>query len=450
MISTKLQGGLGNWLFQIAAGETIAKQVDKKYFISSLVDYSIHSNLNYFDSILKNWNNIISKYIPVSEVHEFSFEFLNWKDILGPQVSATCITGYFQNYKYIPSDFIERLTFNTSVADKYPNLHKSAFIHIRGTDYKNHWLHDVGLNNYYFRALSMFPRDTHFYVFTNDQEYAKTKLFLNNVSHTFINENEVDSLYLMSQCKVGGICANSSFSWWGAFLDPNRIITMPSKWYNQNYFYIDGYYFDNVIKIDVENNWDFIDKIVYINLDKRTDRNEHMKSMTSLFSDKVIRFSAIEHTPGSIGCTKSHIAVLEMAIQNNWKNVVVLEDDAVWNKLEQGSGKLQELINTDYDAIILGGSFVNRCNDRLISCKSTVGYVVHSKYYTTLLENFREGLKGLEATHDHDVFAIDSYWSKLQKKDKWFIVAPCLVYQKPDHSDICNSYQDYTSYFELT
>jgi hypothetical protein len=65
---------------------------------------------------------------------------------------------------YVSDDFISKLTFDTSVADKYSQLENSAFLHIRGTDYKNHWLHDVGLNNYYKRAIAVFPKNTHFYI----------------------------------------------------------------------------------------------------------------------------------------------------------------------------------------------------------------------------------------------------------------------------------------------
>lgn len=447
MLTTRLQGGLGNQLFQVAAGETIAKQTNRKYFIESLNTESAHSNTQYFDSILKNWKHL---YNPIESVvfNEANFEYIDWLPHL--QFPVISLNGYFQNWRYIPDTFCERLSFDTSVLRRFPIHKQSAFLHIRGGDYKNHWVHDVGLDYYYEKAIQQFPKGTHFYVFTNDIEYAKTKTFLKSISYSFVFENEVDSLYLMSQCGVGGICANSSFSWWGAYLNRNRKIIMPSKWYNQSHFYTDGYYFDNVIKVEVERSLDFVDKVVYINLDKRTDRNQHMLSMTSIFKDKVQRFSAIEYNPGGIGCSKSHIAILEMAIQNSWKNVLILEDDAVWNNFEQGFTKLQNLINKDYDVIVLGGSFVNRSGDKLINCKSTVGYIVNSKYYKTLLENFKEGLQKLEQTQNYDLFAIDSYWQSLQQRDNWFILSPCLVYQKPDYSDICKMYLDYRGYFELT
>jgi hypothetical protein len=56
----------------------------------------------------------------------------------------------------------------------------------------------------------------------------------------------------MSQCKKGGIGVNSSFSWWGLYLDKNRhILTLPDRWFLDDQFVIDGYYFNGVQKISI-------------------------------------------------------------------------------------------------------------------------------------------------------------------------------------------------------
>ena len=56
----------------------------------------------------------------------------------------------------------------------------------------------------------------------------------------------------MSQCKYGGIGVNSSFSWWGLYLNTNRpYLILPSKWFNESNQYIGGFYFPNSIKIDI-------------------------------------------------------------------------------------------------------------------------------------------------------------------------------------------------------
>ena len=76
--------------------------------------------------------------------------------------------------------------------------------------------------------------------------------------------------------------------------------------------------------------WEFIDKIVYINLDHRQDRRDVMAKFFEeggMPSEKIIRFSAVKHTRGAIGCLTSHTEVLRMAKKEGWKNVLILEDD---------------------------------------------------------------------------------------------------------------------------
>jgi hypothetical protein len=248
MLTTKLKGGLGNQLFQIAAGETIAKNTQRTYYIENIQPTSAHSNEFYFDSIFKNWKHL---YNPIQSVvfTEPNFEYIDWLPHL--QFPIISLDGYFQNWMYVSDDFINRLSFDTLITSKYKNISQSAFLHIRGGDYKNHWLHDLKLDSYYEKAIQEFSPETHFYVFTNDIEYANSKPFLSSISHSFVIENEVNSLYLMSQCGLGGICANSSFSWWGAFLNTNRKLVMPSKWFTDPNIYTNGYYFNGVTKLDV-------------------------------------------------------------------------------------------------------------------------------------------------------------------------------------------------------
>ena len=159
------------------------------------------------------------------------------------------MVGYFQNYKYIDpvkDEFLKMLSFNISVLSKYPNLQNSIFLHIRGGDYLIYDVHNVNLSNYYSKCLEQCTDPI--VVFTNDANYANK--ILSGKQYTIINESDIDSLYLMSQCK-GGICANSSFSWWGAYLNTNRKLFLPSKWYNDPSMNISGYYFNGCTIIDV-------------------------------------------------------------------------------------------------------------------------------------------------------------------------------------------------------
>ena len=92
---------------------------------------------------------------------------------------------------------------------------------------------------------------TKFSVFTNDNEYAASREFLKEIDYQLIdNPHEIETLVLMSKCK-SGITANSTFSWWGAYLNPDRPICMPSKWFNDPEYFIGGFFFPGVFIIPV-------------------------------------------------------------------------------------------------------------------------------------------------------------------------------------------------------
>jgi len=249
-LTVDLVGGIGNQLFQLAGADHISNVKKYTFYLRHLNSpNTIHSNLKYFQTIFFNWRVFIKEDIlPGTIFQEHSCEY-NIERIIGDNIE---LHGYFQNYKYIEPDFCSKLIFNKSILSNYPNISNTVFLHIRGGDYlfqDKAWLHYINLDKYYANAISLFPEGTHFSIFTNDIEYAKTKAFLNDISHSFINENELDSLFLMSQCS-GGICANSTFSWWGAFLNRNRKVTFPSKFINSKHYH-EGYCFPELIILDV-------------------------------------------------------------------------------------------------------------------------------------------------------------------------------------------------------
>jgi GR25 family glycosyltransferase involved in LPS biosynthesis len=173
-----------------------------------------------------------------------------------------------------------------------------------------------------------------------------------------------------------------------------------------------------------------------------------MKYMTKTFGNKVERFSAIRNQHGAIGCTLSHISVLKTAIENNWNNVLIMEDDAEWNNFEKGYDTLKKLASNPYDVIMLGGSFVSYYPEtfRLHHALTTTAYLVNKHYMKTLLDNFEEGLSNfLLHPSEPRLYAIDTYNNRLQQADNWYIVQPPLVYQKPTFSDVENTFVDYRS-----
>jgi glycosyl transferase family 25 len=191
---------------------------------------------------------------------------------------------------------------------------------------------------------------------------------------------------------------------------------------------------------------DKIEQIVYINLDHRTDRRESIEQTLSFLpSNKIQRFSAIREEKGSIGCTKSHIAVLEMAIQEKWKNIFIVEDDMVWfNNFTDKLSLLTRKLEESYDVIVLAGGTpsYNSQTLKLYKCHCTGAYIVHCNYYETLLRNFKEGLAKLEQTYGKtESNNIDMYWQRLQEKDNWFLIQ--MLYNPPGFSDIKQRTMDY-------
>jgi hypothetical protein len=195
---------------------------------------------------------------------------------------------------------------------------------------------------------------------------------------------------------------------------------------------------------------DAIEHIVYINLDERPDRRALIEKELDIFPPKKVqRFKAIKNVQGAIGCTFSHIRVLQMAMENGWPNYLVVEDDFMWKNLETSVPILRQLLANPYDVILLGGTAIQYYKEtlRLHSGQTTTAYIVSAGYYETLMANFKEGLAGLLRTGSKNLFAIDMYWKRLQPGARWFVVAPGLCTQRPDRSDIEERLVDYTRFF---
>ena len=248
MLTIRLVGGLGNQLFQLAALKSISKKTNRRPYIQSLANPSHHTTVSYFDTIFysfRQWYSTIKPLTQVADPQKPS-AFLQRFFLISPNIE---LTGYFQDWRYIDHEFISNLAFPREVITRYPGVSEGIFLHIRGGDYVGNVYHDVGLDAYYERAIAMFP-NSHFFVVTNHVDYALSKPYLKDLKHTLVTEPELETLYLMSQC-AGGICANSSFSWWGAFLNPHRKIVMPDRWYPNPSMSTEGYYFPGVIKCPV-------------------------------------------------------------------------------------------------------------------------------------------------------------------------------------------------------
>jgi glycosyl transferase family 25 len=197
--------------------------------------------------------------------------------------------------------------------------------------------------------------------------------------------------------------------------------------------------------------FEFIEKVIFINLEYRLDRKSQIES--ELFKyfppEKIVRFNAIKFSNGAIGCTKSHISVLEMAIKEGWKNYLVVEDDAMWSNFEKGYSILECLIKNSFDVIQLGSTYTEYDKETYKSSKAytTTAYIVNSHYYETLLSNFKDGLNLFIENGISSSFAIDAYMERLQRRDNWYVIVPSLMIQRAGYSDIEKRVIDYSTQF---
>ena len=202
--------------------------------------------------------------------------------------------------------------------------------------------------------------------------------------------------------------------------------------------------------------WEFIDHFVFINLDHRTDRLPIIQDFLkkgNIPPEKVTRFPAIRYTPGNMGCSKSHIGVMNLIKQKGWKNTLVLEDDVEWNDFETNYKKLEEAMKKPYNVLLLGGDFIEVKEDRILKAHGTYSYIVPLRYVDTLLQNFEEGLNyhsiikfqnsflrkdPIKAVKKANLYNIDVYWWTLQVRDNWIGMIPAMVNHVDTHSDTKN------------
>ena len=196
-----------------------------------------------------------------------------------------------------------------------------------------------------------------------------------------------------------------------------------------------------------------IDKIIYINLNKRIDRKEEIENELNNFNLNYERFEAIEtHGCGIIGCGKSHLAVLKIARDNNYKNILILEDDFTFLvSKEDFEDNLNNFFNLklDFDICMISYS-INKSENtnytfihKIIDAQTASGYIVNKKYYDKLINLYEFAMPLLEKTRQHWIYANDQIWKSLQKNDNWFAIIPCLGKQKDGYSDNTNSYVSY-------
>lgn len=201
----------------------------------------------------------------------------------------------------------------------------------------------------------------------------------------------------------------------------------------------------NNITLDLSN----IEKVFYINLKSREDRNKNiiaqLKSL-GIPDDKISRFDGIEHKIGYIGCTLSHFSILKYAENKGMGNIIILEDDMEFyvdaESISRANEFLKMFINNSWDVAMLSANYFNvnplKCRGLFLKINHAFcacAYIVNEKYRPKLIANISEAIHLLDHTCEQR-YAIDSYWTKLMPDGYWFGLYPCLGYQRPDYSNI--------------
>ena len=189
----------------------------------------------------------------------------------------------------------------------------------------------------------------------------------------------------------------------------------------------------------------------YINLDRRTDRRAEFEGECAAMGICVERFPAIVDPTGFIGCHKSHLEVLKKARCQGLHNVLIFEDDFKFIvSKEEFESNLNAFFdsNIEYDVLMLSyllnnGEPHNEIVGRVKEAQTASGYIVHSRFYDTLIDNLETNLAGLIDTHRHWIHLNDQCWKQLQPCAQWFYFQKRIGIQRPSYSDLSNRFAEY-------
>ena len=270
MIIVKIIGGLGNQMFQYAYAKALEnKGLEVKIDISAFETYKLHGGYQLdkytidLDVTTKDENDKFYSNSNVLKIlKKFGIDFskkiieknlLFDNDLLSVKYDSY-IEGYFQCEDYFSSmrdelikDFTiknELSQYSKKIENQILNKDVSASLHIRRGDYisdeKSNNIHGACSLDYYNKAIELMNSkfaSISFYIFSDDINWAKKNLDINNAIYIDSEEKRIphEDIYLMSLCSHN-IIANSSFSWWGAWLNQNdnKFVIAPVRWFADN------------------------------------------------------------------------------------------------------------------------------------------------------------------------------------------------------------------------
>jgi hypothetical protein len=248
-VTPNVTGGLGNRLFQIAAVLGAAEKWQVPIiFVTKFIWGNEHGDpltIRRFFPSIEIFHDDREWYDCSGEINHYEYQPL--PDNL--PFHLTVVSGLRQTEKYFPTtgirpqwNFLVPLEVQKSLVDKYRPTSSSWFLHRRLGDYKTEKNLNLDLKIFYGRAMDQIPKGSHLLFFTDElelcEDWIREETILRNLNLEIVYESdEVNSLWLMSQCKGGAIVPNSTFSWWGAyFAHQNAPATFralyPDRWGN--------------------------------------------------------------------------------------------------------------------------------------------------------------------------------------------------------------------------
>lgn len=491
MLTVELMGGLGNQLFQIFTLIAYSKKYNQPYLIekkSSLPGQYVVRNVYWTNLLDKLSYRLIQNPLNYPLISEKAFEYIELPQQVPNKNNNFKLYGYFQSYKYFQdykNDILNDLDWNTKrdtvlqKLTKQKDVKDMVSLHFRVGDYaKLQDYHPIMTLEYYTNAIKVIQAQAAqqaqaqmqilYFCEDNDLPFV-TSTFINPLKMTFPSitfvqcEDKLDDweqMIVMSACKHH-IIGNSSFSWWGAYLaEPKdtKIVCYPDKWFGPaaGQKNISDLFPSSWTKCETGIGKYLLENVYYINLEERKDRKDLVESELKKLKWKYERFNAIRLKDGRAGCSMSHLKLLEMAKAKHLEYIVIVEDDIQFMKPEQYNYMLSEFNRfmktnkIEYDVLLLAGNLrppvarVNNFITRISKSWTTTGYIVKKHYYDTMIQNFKEGVNLLiKNPQIKGQYEIDTYWHKLQVKDRWFILSPRTVTQRPNFSTIENRYTDY-------
>jgi glycosyl transferase family 25 len=189
-----------------------------------------------------------------------------------------------------------------------------------------------------------------------------------------------------------------------------------------------------------------ISRIFYINLAHRTDRKEQIENeLNRMGLTNYERFDAVKiDWFGAIGCSYSHLNILNIAKERNYENILILEDDFEFvvskEELEDNLRNFFDL-KLDYEVCMLsynlfaGINLDNPYVNIALDAQTTAGYIIHKSMYNELISLLNWSIQHLHNTRKHWIYAIDIIWKVFQKSKKWYYFKKILGKQSDSISN---------------